>query len=280
MKKTLPNLTSRTQLSSIDVKVGLAVITYKRIPTLEKCLEFLDRNGWGGSNEHVIIIDEPYSKGYENVMSAHGMSADFLFAEVNGGVAKAKNRAFKELLSRGCDHVFIMEDDVTVTSKSTCHEYIEYAKRHNLHHLNYGLHGPKNIGKKFHYRSICYYPNYVGAFSYYSKEALLRVGLMDERFHNALEHVDHTWRIAEAGLTLPFWRFADHPRSAELLMDLDPTLINSVIRKSPGWDEQIKKAEEYWSEKHGRPVPRRPLGLRLQLSVRKRLIRFGLKQKT
>lgn len=253
---------------TVDVngKIGLAVITYNRVAMLRKCLAGLDAHSWGGADERIIIVDEPYDEKY-----AGGFNADIYFAERNAGVAVAKNRAFSELLKRGCDHVFIMEDDVTICSDDVCSEYVEYAQKAGLHHLNYGLHGPTNKGYLFSYGGVACYPTCVGAFSYYSKTVLEEVGGMDEAFVNAMDHIDHTWRIAAAGYTLPFWYFADHPESESLIRDLDAELRDSVIRARADWDERRQAASAHWLEKYGFPLPKRPWLQKWRMSIRKRL---------
>jgi hypothetical protein len=45
---------------------------------------------------------------------------------------------------------------------------------------------------------VSLYPHCVGAFSYYSKKCLDKIGLLDERFFNAKEHLDHTYEIIKA----------------------------------------------------------------------------------
>lgn len=246
-------------------RIGLAVITYNRVAMLGRCLAGLDAHAWGGADERIIIVDEPHDERYTD-----DFHADIYFAERNAGVAAAKNRAFSELLRRGCDHVFTMEDDVTVCSDTTCLEYVEYAQTKGLHHLNYGLHGPGNKGRLFSYRGVTCYPSCIGAFSYYSRTVLEKVGVMDEAFVNSMEHIDHTWRIAAAGYTLPFWYFADHPQSDLLIRDLDPGLGESVIRSEVDRDDKRRNANAHWLKKHGCGLPKRPRLLKWQMSIRKR----------
>jgi len=236
----------------VSGKIGLAVITYKRIHLLEKCLQSLTDYNWGGSDERVVVVDEPYSDQY-----AHITSDRFHYA-ANGGVAAAKNRALQLLMDRGCEHIFLLEDDVALIDATCCEKYITYARQHQLEHLNFGLHGPANKGLKFYYKGVCCYPRYFGAFSYYTSNALQKVGLMDEKFFNSQEHVEHSYRIAMAGLTLPFWYCADHPKSHLLLKDLDPIQEHSVITPTSKQLKLEENAKAYWIEKYGQWMPDRP----------------------
>jgi hypothetical protein len=49
---------------------------------------------------------------------------------------------------------------------------------------------------------------------------LEQVGLIDERFYNAFDHVEHTYRIIKAGFHPNFWWFADVANSHDLLSDI------------------------------------------------------------
>ena len=247
------NNTNKKQIKKITSgKIGLAVITYKRVHLLEQCLQYLADYNWGGSDERVVIVDELYSENY-----AHLSNDNFYFA-ANGGAASAKNRALQLLLDRGCEHIFLLEDDVAVIDANCCEKYINYAKKHHLEHLNFGLHGPANKGLKFYYKGICCYPRYFGAFSYYTAQCLNQVGLMDEKFFNSQEHVEHSYRISLAGLTLPFWYCADHPNSHLLLKDLDPIQAHSVITPTSHQLKLEENAKAYWIEKYGQWMPDRP----------------------
>ncbi|OSM94581.1 hypothetical protein AU489_02680 [Lonsdalea populi] len=58
---------------------------------------------------------------------------------------------------------------------------------------------------------------YDGACVYYSKAYIDRVGYMEETYYNALEHVDHTLVIINAGMHPLFWYFADIDNSKEFI---------------------------------------------------------------
>lgn len=254
-------------------RVGLAVITYNRPRVLKKCLESLGRHGWGGADECLVIIDEQrddakYSLALNEINNFHYIGA-------NRGVAAAKNKAISMLMDLGCDHIFLMEDDIAMRQDFVCLRYIDYAARHGIHHLNYALHGDLNRDKKNFYGKVACYPNCVGAFSYFSKESIGKVGLYDEGFFNAYEHVEHTWRIAKAGMTLPFWFFADHPRSKDFFVDI-AGVEGSVIRSDSRFIENVEKGKKYWLEKHGEFLPKKPKSIRWRIRFIKLLESMGV----
>ena len=240
-------------------KIGLAVISYNRLDYLKKCIKALDTNNWGGAKLRIIIDDHSNTPGYMTYLKEQERKGKIVIRNrENSGVAVSKNTALKIMMNQGCEHLFLMEDDILMQIKDTCTMYIDYAKKHNLHHLNFALHGEMNKGKKFLYNhEITVYPQIVGAFSYYSKTAIETVGLMDENFKNAWEHVEHTYRMTLAQLTTPFWHFADHPISDILLKEIPGSIDTSSIRPRPDWQKNIQEGKMYWMAKHGSWLPKK-----------------------
>ena len=244
-KTTSPISTSRE-------KIGLGVITYNRPEYFGWVLESLQDNDWGGADIKMVVNDGS-DVDYPNVPS--GIHYRY---QPNAGCANAKNQIIELMLDYGCTHIFVMEDDILMISPETCKAYVDYAKEKKLKHLNFGIHGVMNKAhKRFEYRGISCFPDCVGAFSYYHKSCFTRVGLLDENFKNAWEHVEHTWRLAEKKMTTPFWAFADHPESEKYLGQIKGSDVNSTISKRSDRHENIKKGKEYWLKKHGKFLPPR-----------------------
>ncbi len=208
--------------------IGLAVITYGRPLYLSACIKSLEEHSWGGAFNRLVIRDI-------------------------SPVGAAKNRAITDLLECGCTHLFLMEDDILMLRSDTCLEYVEYAEKYDLHHLNFHKHGPLNVDKGFTFGpdDILCYPHCVGAFSYYSRYAIEKVGLIDETFVNCWEHVEHSYRIGEAGLTTPIFKFADHPNSTSMLMEIPGSVDNSSISGNPEHAANVERGRNYWTKKHG-----------------------------
>jgi hypothetical protein len=99
------------------------------------------------------------------------------------------------------------------------------------------------------------YPNCVGAFSYYSRKCLDDVGLMDEEYYNACEHVDHTLEIIKKEMHPPFWYFADIENSWDYIGDEPWSFEKSTIFSNPNHNEFLINAHILFREKHG-CVPR------------------------
>lgn len=247
-------------------KIGLTLISYDRPDFLKRTLDSLEDNMWGGAHYKKIILDEPYTEEkYGWLRQYKHISLSY---KNNQGIAPTKNLAFSNMIENECTELFIMEDDILMKDPQTCLKYIDYAKMFQVPHLNFALHGDLNKGQRKmaswqrnnqSNSIVCVYPHCVGAFSYYSKDIIIKVGLIDENFINAWDHVEHTWRICQTGLIPPFGYFMDHPDSAILLDEQIGSLESSVIRRDLDWSKNVEDGRNYWISKHGTFLPPMPL---------------------
>lgn len=213
-------------------------------------------------NDHKIIVvndGEPYSL---DTYYSSPLEADHILQHpINLGVGLSKNDAMKWLLEQGCEHIFLIEDDIIVKNSLVFEHYIETAKISGLQHLMYGYHGPANkVGPHPHPRLITMYSDCygvafnrhcVGAFCYYTRECLEKCGLNDPGFVNAFEHVEHTYRLHKAGYTAPYWWFPDMHDSFKYLDEIACSEVNSTIRPRPDWQSNIMKGFANFEKLHG-----------------------------
>ncbi len=226
--------------------IGIGIVTYNRpdyfktaVKSVFKYLDFVD---------HVVVVDDGSKDDYVS-----GDSRYEAIRQDNGGVAKAKNTAFKYLIDKGCDYIFIMEDDMEIIDRKAIIGYLAAFKMTGIDHLLYSQHGPGNkeatslmdVGGP-----ICYWRACVGSWCFYTRELLEKVGLMDENFMNAWEHVEHTWRIAKSH-SMSYGIYPDVLGSADWIKEQDGAIENSSIG-SPDEPERIKviiAGLEYWKQK-------------------------------
>ena len=183
--------------------------------------------------------------------------------ETNIGVGKSKNKALQHLLDKGCDYIFIMEDDMVIKNKDIFEAYIDASKITGIQHFMFGYHGPANkggiSGGKPLPKSIIDYgklkialnQHCVGAFCFYTKESLEMTGLYDENYLNAFEHVDHSYELAKNGYSTPYWNWADLANSCDYIEEQECSEKSSSIRPRQDWIDNIQKASKYFYEKHG-----------------------------
>lgn len=250
-------------------KIGVGIITCNRekylnglLKSLEQCIDSIDSlvviNDGAPINNYNLIKGEWYNN------------------EKNIGVGKSKNKAIKHLMAAGCDYIFIIEEDMVILDKNVFKAYIDAYKASGIHHFNYGPGSPFNrkqdIQFDLHNRhelkqdsdpnpkmiidykncKIALYEHTVAMFSFFTREVLEKVGLIDEEFYNAWEHVDHTYRIIKAGYHPPFWWFADIFDSQNFIKEADGAIDNSSIAsKSQEWEKNVYGGREIYKRKHG-----------------------------
>lgn len=171
------------------------------------------------------------------------------YGEENHGVAYAKNWLIEELMKRGCDYIFIMEDDIEILDRKAIVGYLAAHKLTNIPHLNFHGHGD-NLVMNYLWKDgpLVFWPNAVGAWSFYTRECIEQVGLMDENFHNAYEHIEHSWRIYKGKIDYGFW--PDVIGSTDWLRAQPNAIENSSIRKDEkAWKQNILDALAYWRKK-------------------------------
>jgi hypothetical protein len=130
-----------------------------------------------------------------------------------------KNMIMRLFLNSGHDYLFIIEDDVKILDNDVFQYYVEASVKHNIHHMNFcGYPLPDRI--RYDYNDdIQISENLMGVFSFYTKECIQNVGLMNERLcHNCWEHIEHTARINKYYKYNPeFYHFPDISNSWEYL---------------------------------------------------------------
>lgn len=241
---------------------GVAFITCNREDFLHQSM---DSFKWGihkysPDEDNVIVVND--GKPLEKDL----LYGDLIQNEENLGVGKSKNIAFKELLDRGFDNIFIIEDDIVQKDRdiNVFDKYIEYSHNTGIQHFMFGYHGPANKGGVSKGaplpRAVIEYKDdikvllnlhCVGAFCFYTRQCLEEVGLFDEEYHNAFEHVDHSYMIAKAGMIPGYWWWPDIDKSYEYLDEIECSEHSSSIRPRSDWQENIMKGAERFYEKHG-----------------------------
>tara|TARA_R110000772_G_scaffold267335_1_gene391115 strand:+ start:45 stop:875 length:831 start_codon:yes stop_codon:yes gene_type:complete len=247
-------------------KIGLGIVTCNRPEFVSKCIESIDLKM---VDEKVIVNDGTIKVDHTGFFIINN--------EKNIGVGKSKNKLLKHLYDKGCDYIFILEDDMLILDNNVFNKYIEAHKASNIHHFNYGPGSPFNRKQNMEFdlhnrheldqhsepnpRKIIDYGNdvkislfqhTVAMFSFFTRKVIEEVGYIDEDFYNAWEHVDHTYRIIKAGYHPPFWYFADLYDSHKFLTEAPEAIDNSSIANdSEQWKKNVYGGREIYLKKHG-----------------------------
>lgn len=251
-------------------KIGVGIITcgrpdmYKKLAeSLRQCDDYINvLYVFEDTKNDRIFGDEGYVSGSFKDRKKQTRTETL---PTNIGVGAAKNRALSFLLDVGCEHIFLIEDDMFIKKPDVFRAYIEASKKSGIQHFNFSQHGFANkvrdnmgnitpnpkITVEYDDVGVSFYQHCVGSFSYYSRKCLDDVGLMDERYYNACEHVDHTYEIIKKGYHPPFWWFADIKNSWEYIGDDGWSIESSSICSSPSFVKNVENADKVFFEKHG-----------------------------
>lgn len=237
-------------------KIGLGLITCDRPDFFKKSFASVIEHTKNIKNFELVVIDD----GKEKIKKIENVK--LFYTTGRSGVGKAKNLALKYLIQTGCEHIFLMEDDIVIKDEKIFNLYIETSNNSGIKHFNYGLHGNHNrdsdgnptVRKTVNYpdnkTKINLYPNVLGAFSYYHIDCLNKIGFFDEEYYNAMEHVDHTYLASKEGFHPPFRWFADVFGSEEFLEDIVPDHNQSKIRNEKDFHETFKRGVDIFIRKH------------------------------
>lgn len=240
-------------------KIGVGIITCNRPNYLKDCLNSVDYN----LIDCAVVINDGKELDSEIKSFFETNNIHYILNETNLGVGKSKNKALRYLLDKNCSHLFLLEEDCIIQNNEIWNKYIKAYEQTNIPHFNYGPGSPWNrvqpdptvIGNlhKRHlslqttkpnprliieYSSevkLALYEHIVGMFAYFHSSILKEIGLMDEKFFNAWEHVEHTYRIIKAKKYTPFWWFADIADSADYIKEAKNEKANTSLAK----DEHI-----------------------------------------
>ena len=255
-------------------KIGIGIITCNRLEYLKELLKSLDQ--CIDTIDELVIVNDGSHIDDLSELNLPIQKTSWLNNPENLGVGKSKNRAMQHLLDKDCDYIFVIEDDMIILDSSVFSKYIEAYKVSGIHHFNYGPGSPFNrkqdIQFDLHNRhllkqdsepkpkmildyktvKVSLFEHTVAMFSFFTREVLDKVGLFDDAFYNAWEHVDHTYRIIKAGYHPPFWWFADLHNSHEYITEAPGAIDNSSIaNKTEQWEKNVYGGREIYLKKHG-----------------------------
>lgn len=196
------------------------------------------------------------------------------------GVAVNKNNGLRYLFNnKKCDYVFSMEDDCTVSDLSVFERYVKACETTGIQHFNFGPGSPwnrrqddptiignlskrmlaKQTGEPLPNNIIDYgdmeihlYTHVVGMLSFFSKECIDTVGIYDETYYNAWEHVDHTYNIIKNKMHPPFWYFADIADSHLYIHEqVDEKSNTSLAKDEDEFNSIVMAGVKIFEKKHG-----------------------------
>lgn len=169
------------------------------------------------------------------------------------GVSKSKNKIVDTLLENGCEHIFIIEDDIIIKDKNVYDKYINAAAETGIHHLCYEKvdNNGANLTykKKYNNCELGFYKNPQGAFMYANAQIYKKVCKFDEKYLNAFEHIDFEYTLVRNNLAPPFWYFPDLIDSELYIDTIEGCVENSTITNKENYNSNIQISAHYFIQK-------------------------------
>lgn len=227
--------------------IGLGVVTYNRPEMCERTLKAVTRNC---KVDRLYVHDDgsspKFNAAYRRALKCVPEAVVTGTTE-NRGVAQAKNVLLRRMISDGCHWMILCEDDILPINKNVVEGYVGTAEHAGLGHLSFAHHGPANVGSHVEVEGpVTFYQHSIGAWGLYSAAALKKVGLFDEGFTNAWEHVEHSLRLAQAGFGGGPYRWPDATDSPLWLVEQRGSIEKSVIRPRSDWNLNVVRGLDYW----------------------------------
>jgi len=180
--------------------LGVAISTRNRRALFERTVRQWRR--WLPPNSVLVVVDDASDvplRG-ETMLLPHGCVVRLIFNPYRKGVAATKNLGIAALMDAGCDHLFLVDDDVFPVSDRWWRPYVDSPEPH----LSFQRPEKSGSGDDLHF--AVGFPR--GYMLYAERRVIDAVGGMDPAYGAwGGEHVEWQMRIHDAGLTR--WPYAD-----------------------------------------------------------------------
>ena len=232
-------------------KVGVGIVTCNRPGSYKKLFASVIQNL--DVDAVVVVKNKIYDYGEIDYKNAY-----FFNIVDDVGVGKCKNIILSKLIGFGCQHIFVIEDDVEIIDNSIFRMHVETAQHFKLGHLNWntvqGIAPNKTYVINDNSYSLDISARLCGCFSYFSREALEQCGLMDATHYiNALEHVEHLYRIAAQGLTTPYLAFAGVHGCDQMLKNIGEG-HSTIDHDTELYKQRLVFAYQHFEQTYGRKL--------------------------
>jgi GT2 family glycosyltransferase len=256
-------------------KIGVGIITCNREKYFFDCIKSIDFT----KIDKIVVVNDgsDLTDEIKNYLLSNNIK--YILNETNIGVGKTKNKALKFLMDNECEHIFVLEDDCIIVDNNVWEKYIEAYKVTGIPHFNYGPASPWNRKQEdptligdlsrrkdakqktppnpklvIEYKeglSLALYEHIVAMFTYFNISILKQVGLLDETFYNAWEHVEHTYRIIKSEKYTPFWWFADVNGSENYIKEAENEKANtSLASNEEKFMKQVHEGLQHFYKLH------------------------------
>ncbi|MBE5255651.1 glycosyltransferase family 2 protein [Serratia marcescens] len=196
-------------------RIGIAISTHQRPEVLARAISQHLKHLPPGAL--VVVVDDGSSPA-----AAVPDGIQIFRYEESRGIVATKNASLEALMSAGCEHLFLWDDDAWPIADGWYLPYIASPEPH-LAYQFLDLAGPRKLQDLAVLHADDEHVAYTGqrgVMLYYHRSAIGHVGGFDPVYGRGMyEHSDLALRIHNAGLTT--WAYADVVGSASLIHSLD-----------------------------------------------------------
>jgi len=224
--------------------IGVGIVTYDREQEYSESYEAINHSSIGVRFDVKDGGKPDYTKDYKNLLTL----------DENKGVGFCKNLILENLLSQGCDHLFLLEDDCLITDNNVWKYCIDFVKHTGLLHFNwnnYRSEDDKHYPAKFPKHDALISYNVDANFSYFHRTFLEEIRF-DENYVNAWEHVDVEYQGVLKGF-LPAFRMFVSPANLSSYMRVNDNGKSSIVGR-PLHHERIIQGYDHWLKKWGKSI--------------------------
>jgi len=238
-------------MSMVKNKIGVGIVTYNSEDYFNSLYTTLPFD----NIDDVVVVNggKPYNGIYE--------PCNWIQHSSNYYPAVCRNDAVNFLMNRGCEHIFLIEDDMLIKDKNIFTDYINASKISGLKYFSYcstswesgepGARTPRLTVEYTPEVSISFYKNMCNEFTYHHYTAFETTGLYDTRFRDPFD-IDLAYRESMQSYAAPFWWFADITNS-DILICNNPVAVSRLQADRPDGSRE-QRIQEQWKlfvNKHG-----------------------------
>ncbi len=160
---------------------------------------------------------------------------------ISDNIPQKKNIYIQNFLKSDKKYLFLIEENCKVLNEEIYQKFIDCYQKTGIHCLMWYGGSPNRQVEFYDDPNIDYWSDFSPAFAFYTREALEKAGLMDEKMPaNTYQELEHAKRIGDLGLSTPFGMFAS-PKGTEKMLRVEGfRRINNL---------EAKKALDYWESK-------------------------------
>lgn len=231
-------------------RVGLGLTTWKRPTLFRQCRDSVIEHLAPVLDEVIVIQD-----GGDSYL--HGCPDDWILIShgENKGWSVAKNTCLDMLVRLDCDHIFMIEDDTTVTSPLAVSGYVDAALGSGLHYLTAHPWGEATTAKVEEDGAITYWAYCGSWWTYMSRRGLETAGGYNPTLGGIMGDIELPQRWQLHGLTSGWGRLPDATGSEAWVTPSCLTIDQSMIANQPGWRTRQEYLLRWWAETMPQTLP-------------------------